>query len=155
MLRRLWQWFNNPWEGKRDVQLKIFYLAMTFLLMTMCLVIWRPLKSAVFPKMIGVHFIPDAKLYSLFFVIPLILFYSLLVDWLRRHHLLYCFALFYGIGGLIFAYFLAHPAYGIANTLIAPDRWVGWAFYFFMESFDAFFSTTFWAFADSISSPKD
>jgi AAA family ATP:ADP antiporter len=50
---------------------------------------------------------------------------------------------------------LAHPVYGIANTHISPNRWVGWAFYFFMESFDAFFSTTFWAFADSINNPKD
>lgn len=155
MLKKLGHWFNSLWETKKEIKLKILYLSTTFLLMTMCLVIWRPLKNAVFPKMVGVHFIPDAKLYSLLFVIPLILIYSLLVDWLRRHHLLYCFAVFYGIGGLVFAYFLAHPVYGIANTHINPHRWVGWAFYFFMESFDAFFSTTFWAFADSINSPKD
>ncbi len=155
MLKKLGFWLNNLWEAKRDIKLKIVYLSSTFLLMSMCLVIWRPLKSAVFPKMVGVQFIPNAKLYSLFFVIPLILLYSVLVDWLRRHHLLYCFTLFYGIGGLIFAYFLSHPVYGIANTQINPHRWIGWAFYFFMESFDAFFSTTFWAFADSINNPKD
>ncbi len=155
MLKKLENWFNNLWETNRDIKLKILYLSSTFLLMSMCLVIWRPLKSAIFPKMVGVLFIPDAKLYSLLFVIPLILIYSLLVDWLRRHHLLYCFTIFYGIGGLVFAYFLAHPVYGIANTQINPNRWVGWAFYFFMESFDAFFSTTFWAFADSINNPKD
>jgi AAA family ATP:ADP antiporter len=98
---------------------------------------------------------PAAKLYSLLVVIPIILVYSILVDVLRRHHLLYCFLLFHGIIGVIFSFLLAHPVYGIANTHTSPDRWLGWAFYFFMESFDAFLSTTFWSFTDSINKPKD
>jgi AAA family ATP:ADP antiporter len=110
---------------------------------------------AVFSKMVGAHLIPDAKLYSLCFVIPLILVYSRLVDWMRRHHLLYCFLIFHGLGGLLFYFLLSHPVYGIYNTHTSPNRLVGWFFYFFMESFDAFFATTFWSFADSINNPKD
>ena len=147
--------FKKLWGIKPEFRLKVFYLSLTFLLMSSCLVIWRPLKMAVFSKMVGAYLVPDAKLYSLFIVIPLILFYSKLVDWLRRHHLLYCFTIFHAVGGIIFAYLLAHPAYGIANTEINSNRLLGWAFYFFMESFDAFFSTTFWSFADSVNSPKD
>jgi AAA family ATP:ADP antiporter len=105
--------------------------------------------------MVGASLIPNAKIYSLFFIIPLILIYSRLVDILRRHHLLYCFALFHGLLGLIFYFILLHPIYGISNSLTSPNRLAGWAFYFFMESFDAFFSTTFWSFADSINKPKD
>lgn len=146
---------KNLWGIKPEFRLKVFYLSLTFLLMSSCLVIWRPLKMAVFSKMVGAYLVPDAKLYSLFVVIPLILLYSKLVDWLRRHHLLYCFTAFHAIGGIIFAYLLAHPVYGIANTEINSNRILGWAFYFFMESFDAFFSTTFWSFADSVNSPKD
>ncbi len=123
--------------------------------MSMCLVIWRPLKMAVFSKMIGAYHVPDAKLYSLLYVIPLILLYSKLVDWLRRHQLLYCFTIFHAVGGIIFAILLAHPVYGIANTEVNANRWLGWCFYFFMESFDAFFATTFWSFADSVNNPKD
>jgi AAA family ATP:ADP antiporter len=63
--------------------------------------------------------------------------------------------LFHGIGGLIFYFLISHPVLGIANTQASSDRLVGWAFYIFMESFDAFFSTTFWAFADSICSTND
>lgn len=155
MLEKLKLWTDRFGEDKKEIKLKIIYLAATFLLMSMCLVIWRPMQNAVFSKTVGVHFIPDAKLYSLLFVIPLVLAYSILVDWLRRHHLLYCFTIIYGIGGLFFYYFLSHPVYGIANTQTSPDRWIGWAFYFFMESFNAFFSTTFWAFADSINNHKD
>ncbi len=123
--------------------------------MSCCLVIWRPLKVSIFSKMVGAYQVPNAKLYSLFFIIPLILLYSKLVDWLRRHHLLYCFMLFHAIGGLIFAFLFTHPVYGLANTEVNSGRLLGWAFYFFMESFDAFFATVFWSFADSINNPKD
>jgi len=147
--------FKSLWSVKREYRSKVFYLSLTFLLMSCCLVIWRPMKMAIFSKMVGAYLVPDAKLYSLLVVIPLILLYSKLVDWLRRHQLLYCFTIFHAIGGLIFAYLLSHPVMGVANTEISPNRYLGWVFYFFMESFDAFFSTTFWSFADSINNPKD
>jgi ATP:ADP antiporter, AAA family len=143
------------WSIKPEFKKKVFFLSLTFLLMSMCLVIWRPLKMAVFSKMVGAYHVPDAKLYSLLYVIPLILLYSKLVDWLRRHQLLYCFTLFHAVGGVIFSILLAHPVYGIANTEVNANRWLGWAFYFFMESFDAFFATAFWSFADSVNNPKD
>lgn len=146
---------KNLWGIKPEFKQKVFYLSMTFLLMMACQVIWRPMKQAVFAKMVGAYLIPDAKLLSLLFVIPLILLYSKLVDWLRRHHLLYCFMLFHAIGGIIFSFLLAHPVYGLSNTQPSSARWLGWAFYFFMESFDAFFSTAFWSFADSVNNPKD
>lgn len=146
---------KSLWGIKKEFKLKVFYLSLTFLCMMACHVIWRPLKLAIFSKMVGAYLVPDAKLYSLFLLIPLILLYSKLVDWLRRHQLLYCFTLFHGVGGLVFYYFLSHPVYGIANTEVNPNRLVGWAFYFFMESFDAFLSTTFWSFADSVNNPKD
>ncbi len=136
-------------------KLKIILLATTFLSMSSCLVIWRPLKMSVFAKMIGPTNMPDAKIYSLFVIIPLIILYSCLVDLVRRHQLLYFFTIGHGIGGLIFYYFFTHPVHGVANTTLDSSRWIGWAFYFFMESFDAFFATSFWAFADSISKPKD
>ncbi len=150
-LNKLW----NLWGIKEEFRLKVFLLSSTFLLMSSCLVIWRPLKIAIFSKMVGPTLIPDAKIYSLLILVPLILFYSTLVDWLKKHQLLYCFTIAHGIGGLIFAYLLSHPIHGIANTQIMPDRWLGWLFYCFMESFDAFFSTTFWSFADSINNPSD
>lgn len=146
---------SNMWGIKKEFILKVSYLTLTFLFMSACLVIWRPLKLAVFSKMVGAYLVPDAKLYSLCILIPLILLYSKLVDWLRRHQLLYCFMLFHGLGGIIFALLLAHPVYGLANTEVSSSRLTGWAFYFFMESFDAFFATVFWSFADSINNPKD
>jgi len=143
------------WEIKEELKLKVLFLSLTFLLMMACLVIWRPLKMAIFSKTVGAYLIPNAKLYSLFILIPLILFYSKLVDWLRRHQLLYCFASLHALGGLVFYFLLSHPVHGLVNTEISSSRWIGWAFYFFMESFDAFFSTTFWSFADSVNTLQD
>lgn len=147
--------FRELWYIKEELKLKVFYLSLTFLLMMGCLVLWRPLKMAVFSKMVGAQSIPEAKLYFVLILFPLILFYSKLVDWLRRHQLLYCFTLFHAIGGVIFYFFLSHPVYGIANTEVSSSRLLGWLFYFFMESFDAFFATTFWSFADSVNNLKD
>ena len=155
MQSKLIENLKSLWFIKKEFRLKVLFLSLTFLLMMACLAIWRPLKVSIFAKIVGSEYVPDAKLYSLFFLVPLIIFYSKLVDWLRRHQLLYCFTLFHGVCGIIFSYLLAHPVYGIANTYTSPTRLTGWFFYFFMESFNAFLSTVFWSFADSINNPKD
>jgi ATP:ADP antiporter, AAA family len=155
MFKKISSKIGSLWNIQEEFRLKVFYLTLTFLFMSACLAVWRPLKIAIFAKLIGSEFVPDAKLYSLFFLVPLVLFYSKLVDWLRRHQLLYCFSLFHGLGGIIFYFLLSHPIYGISNTETSPYRLTGWAFYFFMESFNAFMSTTFWSFADSVNNPDE
>jgi len=143
------------WSVEKEFRSKVFFLTATFFLLTGCQAIWRPLKASIFSKIVGAEFTPDAKLYTLVLLIPLVIFYSYLVDILRRHQLLYCFTLFHAVGGLIFSVLLAHPVYGIANTAQHPSRLVGWAFYLMMESFSAFLSATFWSFANSVNKPKD
>ncbi len=149
---------TNPETISLEYQLykkKIWFLSSIFFLLSACQAIWRPLKTSIFAKTVGATFTPDAKLGVLFVLIPLIIIYSKLVDWLRRHQLLYVFTLFHGVGGLIFTLLFMHPILGLSNTLIASDRFTGWAFYFFMESFSAFLSTSFWSFADSINDPQN
>ncbi len=143
------------WGVKKEFRLKVFFLTLSFFLLTGCQAIWRPLKIGIFAKMVGADYVPLAKIFVIIPIILLILLYSKLVDWLRRYQLMYCFTLFHGIGGVILYFFLAHPVYGIANPDKSLDRIFGWIFYFFLECFGAFMSATFWAFADSINSPKD
>jgi len=106
-------------------------------------------------SIVGVKYIPDAKFYLMLPLIILIIIYSKLVDWLRRHHMFYFFAISHGIVGIILYFFLAHPVYGVENTFQDSSRVLGWVFYLFMESFGAFMSATFWAFANSVNNPKD
>ncbi len=143
------------WGIEKEFRLKVSLLALSYALILCCQAIWRPLKTSIFSKIVGAEFTPDAKLFSLLILIPLIIFYSYLVDVVRRHHVVYYFTLFHGIGGIIFYFILSHPVYGVANTDQNPSRILGWVFYIFMESFTAFLSATFWSFANSINNPKD
>ncbi|MDQ5890605.1 MAG: carrier protein [Candidatus Dependentiae bacterium] len=146
---------GSLWSVKPEFRLKVSLLALTFAFLTATQAVWRSLKVSIFAKMVGAAYVPDAKIYSLILLIPLILFYSKLVDVLRRHQLMYVFTITHSLGGFLFAYLLAHPTLGIANTVPSKDRWVGWALYFFFESFSAFLSTSFWSFANSVNKPKD
>lgn len=146
---------NSLWSIKPEFRTKVLLLALTFAFLTASQALWRSLKATIFAKIVGVAHVPDAKIYAIFLLIPLILIYSKLVDVLRRHQLVHVFTILHGLGGLIFAYYLAHPEYGIPNTHPDASRTLGWLFYFFMESFSAFLATSFWGFANSINKPQD
>ena len=155
MLNKLVEKIFSLWNVKKEYRIKVFLLSLTFLFMSACNAIWRPLKNAIFVKMVGATYVPEAKIYSLIFLIPILLIYSKLVDWLRRHQLLYAFLLFHGLGSLILYFFLIHPVYGLHNTATGANRFIGWGMYFFMESFGAFMSMSFWSFADSVNNPTE
>ena len=146
---------ESVWGVKKEFRLKVFFLATSFFMLMVCQAIWRPLKNAVFLTMVGVKQIPTAKMLLIFPVIILIIIYSKLVDWLRRHHLFYWFTITFALIGFVMCYFLIHPVYGIANTTKSAYRLFGWIFYFYMESFGAFMSAVFWSFANSVNKPKD
>lgn len=155
MLKNFFKKIFSLWKIEKEFRLKVTLLSLTFLLMSATQAIWRPLKTSIFAKLVGAEFVPNAKIYSLLFLIPLILFYSKLVDWLKRHQLLYWYTLFHATGGIGLYFLLSHPVYGLANTNAGINRWVGWLLYFFMESNAAFMSMSFWSFADSVNNPKD
>lgn len=146
---------SSLWSVKPEFRLKVSLLSLTFFFLTVTQALWRTLKAPIFCKIVGSDYIADAKIYSLFLMIPVIMLYSKLVDVLRRHQLVYVFTLFHGALALVLAYYLSRPDIGLANTTIDPSRKLGWIFYMFMESFSAFLSTTFWSFANSINKPKD
>lgn len=54
----------------------------------------------------------------------------------------------------VFALFFAHPTIGIKNSTTAPDRILGWVFEIFMDLYSALVLTTFWGYANSISTPE-
>ena len=143
------------WGIKKEFRLKVLFLTLAFASLTACQAIWRPLKTTVFITMIGAKSIPKAKLFLMLPLIVLIIIYSKMVDWLRRHHLFYWFTFAHAAVGIILYFFLSHPAYGIANTVQSSSRILGWAFYLFLESFGAFMSAVFWSFANSVNKPKD
>lgn len=154
-MKTLFSWIEKIWGIQKEFQLKVLFLSLSFFMLTACQAIWRPLKTTIFVTLVGVKHVPDAKLLLMLPLIILIIIYSKLVDWLRRHHIFYWFVLSHGIGGIILFFFISHPVYGLANTAQSTSRVLGWVSYFFFESFGAFMSAVFWAFANSINKPKD
>ncbi len=110
----------------------------------------RPIKDAVFFTMVGNAYQPKAKIISLFVVGALVLIYSKLVDRFPRHKLLYGFAIFYAVATAIFAFFIWHPTCGLENAVVSSDRYLGWAWYMFVESFGSIMIVLFWSFVSDI-----
>lgn len=135
--------------------MKTVYLALAFFFVIGSYTLIKELKDSVFVNIVGLGSMPTAKMLSMFVLIPLVFFYSKLVDILRRHHLLYFYALAYGIGGLICAYLLIHPTIGLYNTDVDKYRIFGWVFYFFCEGFSPFVVSVLWAFMNSVSTPEE
>lgn len=135
-------------------RLKIILLSATFLFVIAAYTVIYDLKNSIFMTVVGKEYVPWAKMASMIILIPAVLFYSFLVDKLRRYQLLYFYSFVYGIFGLCCAYIIGHPTIGLLNTDSSPYRLFGWLFYFFVEGFSPFVLSVFWAFANSVNSPQ-
>ncbi|HTM06660.1 MAG TPA: Npt1/Npt2 family nucleotide transporter [Patescibacteria group bacterium] len=145
--------FKTLFNIEPHERLKVFYLSVTFFLVIGAYTITRELKSSIFMSIVGREYVPWAKVITMLLLVPLILFYSKLVDSVRRYQLLMWYSTAFGIAGLCFAYFLGDPIIGIPNHDASPYRSLGWLFYFFIEAYSPFVVSVFWAFANSITSP--
>lgn len=148
---------RNVFKFLLDVEpherLKVLLLTISFFCIIGAYTIAKELKDALFISIVGREYIPWAKMLSIVILVPAILFYSKLVDLMRRYQLVYFYTTVYGIVFLICAYYLGHPVIGLANTENSPYRIFGWFFYFFIEGFSPFVVSVFWAFVNSITSP--
>jgi ATP:ADP antiporter, AAA family len=147
--------FKSMFNVEPHERLKLALLTLTFFFVIASYTILKELKDSIFVVIVGRTNLPYAKYAAMFVLVPAILLYSLLVDRLRRYHLLYVYSIFYGLVGLIFAFLLAHPTIGLANTDSSIYRIFGWVFYFFVEGYSPFMVSVFWAFANSITDPDE
>ncbi len=153
MLKRiataLWGKFDNNQELK-----KFLTLAGTF-----CLIIgvyWalRGMKDGIFGTMVGFkEWQPYAKMLSLFFIVPLILVYTKLINTFERHKVFYIIVGTYAILAMLFAAAFMHPTIGLANTVASPYRFIGWAWYLYVESFGSLIIALFWAITVDTTAP--
>ncbi len=147
--------FRSLFNVAPHERLKLLLLSITFFFVIASYTIIKELKDSIFVAVVGKGYIPYAKTFTMLVLVPAILFYAFLVDRLRRYHLLYVYAIFYGIIGLLFAFLMNHPTIGLPNTAANPDRIFGWLFYFFVEGYSPFMVSVFWAFANSITNPEE
>lgn len=114
----------------------------------------KTLKDSIFINMVGPLYLPQAKLASLTLFFPLVLLYSKLVDICSKERMIYLVIGFYGIIGLILVYYLHQPFTGLQNTATSPDRYLGWAFYLFVESYISLMVSLYWSFINDVTTPE-
>lgn len=147
MLKRMVRFF---WIGLTAKEIRrLSLLACTYLFIVGTYWLMRPLKDALFMRIVGKCYLPYAKIASVLIMIPLILIYSKLVDLVQKHRLFYIIFLFYAILFLGIAYFVAHPTIGLANPVLDKGRILGWVIYLSIESFGSLAVALFWSFVAS------
>jgi ATP:ADP antiporter, AAA family len=153
MLGRIVQFLWGKFEDRAELK-KFLMLAGIFF----CIigVYWslRPIKDSVFVTLVGIDLLPWAKVFSIICMLPLIISYTKLIDIYPRHKVFYLVVSVYGVFGLLFAYFLMHPEYGLSNTHANPVRIIGWLWYAYVESFGSLIVALFWVITTDTSLPE-
>lgn len=119
----------------------------------------RPLKDAIFIQLVDKLHLPYAKTVSVLALLPLVMFYTKLLERTSREKMLVILPAFYGLVTLFFAVimpFVQAPAEEIAARSMLPyigTKVVGYIWYLFVESFGSLVVALFWAFAADTTDP--
>ncbi len=119
----------------------------------------RPLKDAVFIQLVSNLQLPLAKTVSVLTLLPLVMFYTKLLEKTSRERMLVILPTFYGIAVLVFSvlmFFVQAPAEEIAQSSFAYQMFaktLGYVWYVFVESFGSLVIALFWAFATDTTDP--
>lgn len=113
----------------------------------------RPIKDAIFIHLVDKLHLPYAKTVSVIALLPLVMFYTKLLERTSREKMLMILPAFYGIAILCFASLMMiaqAPKEIIEARTIIPylaTKALGYTWYLFVESFGSLVVALFWAFA--------
>lgn len=114
----------------------------------------RPLKDAIFIQLVGKLQLPFAKTVSVLALLPLVMFYTKLLERTSKEKMLIILPTFYGASILCFSLLmlgLQALAGEITNRFGAQA--IGYIWYLFVESFGSLVVALFWAFAADTTEP--
>lgn len=119
----------------------------------------RPLKDAIFIQLVGRLELPFAKTISVIALLPLVMFYTRLLEKTSRERMLVILPTFYGITVLGFSMVMMFiqgnveelTSQSLFMTVII--RSLGFLWYLFVESFGSLVVALFWAFATDTTTP--
>ena len=134
---------------------KLLLLSLISFFVSGAYTILKEFKYLVFMATVGKEYIPFVKIGALLVLVPALFIYSRFVDTKSKYQLLFGYTSVYFVFGCIFLFFLGSPTIGIANTSLSVSRYFGWLFYFFVEGYNPFVLSLFWAFTNSISTPNE
>jgi len=148
MLQRI----KKQWLFYKEEQEFTKFFRLATIIGTIIGIFWvlAPTKDIVFVSLVGRHYLPYAKVFSVLFLLPILFLYSYLLDRYVRHKVFYVLCIFYGLTALAFAvYFSSGVFLQSASFYNIP----GWLWYGFVESFGVVMASYFWSFVADISTP--
>lgn len=119
----------------------------------------RPLKDSIFIQLVDKLHLPYAKTVSVLALLPLVMFYTKLLEKYSREKMLMILPAFYGVSVLCFGALMwvaQAPAEQIAARSLIPYMGtisLGYIWYLFVESFGSLVVALFWAFATDTTEP--
>ena len=137
------------------------FLRMGLILALIIGVYWtlRPLKDSIFMQLVDKMHLPYAKTISVLALLPLVMFYTKLLERTSRERMLIILPAFYGIAILCFGVVIgitqASPEVIAARSMVPfiGTKVLGYVWYMFVESFGSFVFALFWAFAADTTEP--
>jgi AAA family ATP:ADP antiporter len=133
---------------------KLILLAIAYFFIIGSYSILKPIKTSVFLGLVGIDWQPFSRYISLAVIFPSGLLYSRIVDKYKRHQIFFTIIGIYAVLCIVFTILFADPIHGIKNTTTSPYRIVGWIFEIFMDLYSAIVVSTFWGYANSVSTPN-
>lgn len=155
----LLRWFQaicrfNFGDFERDEFKKFLKLGLIFSLIIGVYWTLRPLKDAIFIQLVDKYQLPFAKTASVLALLPLVMFYTKLLEKTSREKMLFILPLFYGLAVLGFAllmFFVQTPS----SDMPFIRKGIGYLWYLFVESFGSLVIALFWAFStDTTDAPS-
>ncbi len=119
----------------------------------------RPLKDAVFIQLVGSLKLPFAKTISVIALLPLVMFYTKLLEKTSREKMLVILPTFYGILILGFSILFMQVQSSFSSEGASSEfsqmgiQVIGYSWYLFVESFGSLVVALFWAFAADTTEP--
>lgn len=119
----------------------------------------RPLKDSIFMQLVDKMYLPYAKTISVLALLPLVMFYTKLLERTSRERMLIILPTFYGMAilclGVIIGIAQASPEVIAARSIIPymATKVLGYFWYLFVESFGSLIFALFWAFATDTTEP--
>jgi ATP:ADP antiporter, AAA family len=112
----------------------------------------RPMKNALFDDLVGMSFLPYAKMLSVAVFSMIILLYGKINDMFQRTKLFFVICSFFSVLFTLAGFAYSYPALSpYLHIPLIPGNILGWASYFAIESFGGIIiAALFWAFVTSI-----
>lgn len=141
-------------EFKKFIRLGLIFILIIGVYWTL-----RPLKDSIFILLVNKYHLPFAKTISVLALLPLVMFYTKLLEKTSREKMLHILPAFYGVSILLFSFLMLYVEPRL-NEIVSSSKVLyvlvsalGYLWYLFVESFGSLVVALFWAYSADTTKP--